>query len=440
VADFVEAPLPADPYTQLQARLLAAHQLTDYQKVEFIKKMPSLGAQKPSGLFAEMLRVCPKGQEGNSFFIHKFLSRLPKDLRLMPSGMDFADRWALADRADELWTHTAKQHHDVVAAVADEEQAAHVTAVSRRGGQGSRANNKPPPSSKKAPWKGKQQVDQKALDDSGLCYYHFMASSSTPTPWRSSQRPPTIPPAYRDLLVDFQDVLNPTGDLPPPTHEVEHHLITKGRPVSTRFRRLDPEKHEAARDAFAKLEKQGIIRRSNSCWASPLLMVRKTDGSWRPFGDFRQLNLITEPDKYPLPRMDDPAGRLKGCNIFTKLDLKQGYQQIPMAAADMKKTACSSLSACRLDWGTRASPSSDILGASGTTLRISNTFDRCWSGYERRVWFSTSRSAPLRSLLWISWATTYQRRGPHLYGVTSPPSRSSRCRQPSRSYRDSWEW
>ncbi len=176
VADFLEALLPTDPYTQLWARLLAAHQLLDYQKVEFIKKMPSLGAQKPSELFTEMLRVCPRGQEGNIFFIPEFLSRLPKDLRLMLSGMDFADRRALADRADELWTHTAKQHHDVVAAVADEEQAAHVAAVSGRGGQGGRANKKPPPppSSKKAPWKGKQQVDQKALDDSSLCYYHFM--------------------------------------------------------------------------------------------------------------------------------------------------------------------------------------------------------------------------------------------------------------------------
>ncbi len=106
--NFVEARLPADPYTQLRARLLAAHQFTDYQKVEFIKKMPFLGAQKPSELFAEMLRVCPRGQEGNIFFIHEFLSRLPKDLRLMLSGMDFADRRALADRADQLWTHTAR--------------------------------------------------------------------------------------------------------------------------------------------------------------------------------------------------------------------------------------------------------------------------------------------------------------------------------------------
>jgi hypothetical protein len=173
VADFVEAPLPADPYTQPRARLLAAHQLTDYQKVEFIKKMPSLGAQKPSELFAEMLRVCPRGQEGNIFFIHEFLSRLPKDLRLMLSGMDFADRRALADRADELWTHTARQHHDVVAAVADEEQSAPVAAVSGRSGQGGRASKKPPPPPKK-PHGKKTYVEQEVLEESGLCYYHYM--------------------------------------------------------------------------------------------------------------------------------------------------------------------------------------------------------------------------------------------------------------------------
>ncbi len=68
-------------------------------------------------------------------------------------------------------------------------------------------------------------------------------------------------------------------------------------------------------------------------------MVRKADGGWRPCGDFRQLNLITEPDQYPLPRMDDLAGRLKGCKIISKLDLKQGYNQIPMSSADISKTA-----------------------------------------------------------------------------------------------------
>jgi len=65
IADFVEAHLPADPYTQLRIHLLAAHQMSDYQKVEEIKRMPALGAQKPSEFLNEMLRICPRGQEAN---------------------------------------------------------------------------------------------------------------------------------------------------------------------------------------------------------------------------------------------------------------------------------------------------------------------------------------------------------------------------------------
>ncbi len=61
----------------------------------------------------------------------------------------------------------------MVAAVADEKQAAPVTAVSGRGGQGSRANKKLPPPPKKAPWKN-NWVEQETLDESGLCFYHYM--------------------------------------------------------------------------------------------------------------------------------------------------------------------------------------------------------------------------------------------------------------------------
>jgi len=56
MANFVEAPLPDDPYTQLWERLMAAHQLTDYQKVEVIKKM--LRAKKLSEILNEMLQIC----------------------------------------------------------------------------------------------------------------------------------------------------------------------------------------------------------------------------------------------------------------------------------------------------------------------------------------------------------------------------------------------
>jgi hypothetical protein len=68
-------------------------------------------------------------------------------------------------------------------------------------------------------------------------------------------------------------------------------------------------------------------------------MVQKPDGSWRPCGDYRRLNLVTQPDKYPVPNIQDLSSRLHGCTVFSKLDLRKGYYQIPMAAADVPKTA-----------------------------------------------------------------------------------------------------
>jgi Reverse transcriptase (RNA-dependent DNA polymerase) len=82
-----------------------------------------------------------------------------------------------------------------------------------------------------------------------------------------------------------------------------------------------------------------IIRRSNSPWSSPLHMVAKKDGSWRPCGDFRRLNVITKPDRYPLPNMADCSARLDGCKFSSKIDLQKGYLQVPVAAADVQKTA-----------------------------------------------------------------------------------------------------
>jgi transposase InsO family protein len=63
-------------------------------------------------------------------------------------------------------------------------------------------------------------------------------------------------------------------------------------------------------------------------------MVKKPDGSWRCCGDYCRLNNVTVPDTYPLPNMMDFSSRVAGCSIFTKIDLRKGYYQIPMHPAE----------------------------------------------------------------------------------------------------------
>jgi len=126
---------------------------------------------------------------------------------------------------------------------------------------------------------------------------------------------------FHAVLQEFPQVLNPSKVLPKVKHRVKHKIITSGPASAARYRRLDPAKLKAAKEEFSQLEKQGIVRRSSSQWASPLHMVKKPDGSWRPCGDFRLLNGATQPDRYTCPNLGDLTARLDSCKVFSKLDL-----------------------------------------------------------------------------------------------------------------------
>ena len=113
------------------------------------------------------------------------------------------------------------------------------------------------------------------------------ALSSTSLPMVEALSSPLLPtveahgssPSLQHVLDEFPSVLNTSKVLPRPTHRLEHFLVMEGCPVTAKYRRLDNDRLEAAKKEFAKLEKQGIIRRSGSNWASPLHMVKKADGT-----------------------------------------------------------------------------------------------------------------------------------------------------------------
>ncbi|GJS03833.1 putative reverse transcriptase domain-containing protein [Tanacetum coccineum] len=140
----------------------------------------------------------------------------------------------------------------------------------------------------------------------------------------------------RDFLEVFPDDLSGL----PPIREIEFQIeLTPGViPVAKFPYRLAPSELEELSEQLKELQDKGFIRPSSSPWGASVLFVKKKDGSFRMYIDYRELNKLTVKNRYPLPRIDDLFDQLQGSQFFSKIDLRSGYHQLRVHEDDIPKT------------------------------------------------------------------------------------------------------
>lgn len=144
---------------------------------------------------------------------------------------------------------------------------------------------------------------------------------------------------FEDLIHEYQDIFSSENDPLGRTDLVKHEIRTTGEPIKCRYRRTPIGLRDEVLQEEERMKEMGVIEPSSSPWASPVVMVRKKDGTLRYCIDYRRLNEVTLKDSYPLPNMEDCLDSLGGAKYFSTVDLSSGYWQVQMTDDAKDKTA-----------------------------------------------------------------------------------------------------
>ena len=141
----------------------------------------------------------------------------------------------------------------------------------------------------------------------------------------------------KDLTRRYPDVFT---DMPGETNVIQRRVkLTDDTPICCKPYPLPYAVSEELRNEVDSMLEMGVVRSSTSPYLSPIVMVKKKDGSNRVSVDIRKLNKIMEVDPEPMTTAEDLFRRLGGIKYLSKIDLIKGYWQIPVAPEDVYKTA-----------------------------------------------------------------------------------------------------
>ena len=127
-----------------------------------------------------------------------------------------------------------------------------------------------------------------------------------------------------------------------PASIIQHHLNVdpEKKPVQQRRRIFTPKRNKAVMDEVNKLLTANFIREVHyPKWLANVVMVKKTNGKWRMWVDFTNLNQAYPKDSFPLPKIDQLVDSIVRHKLLTFMDVFSGYNQIQMAEEDQEKTA-----------------------------------------------------------------------------------------------------
>lgn len=124
------------------------------------------------------------------------------------------------------------------------------------------------------------------------------------------------------------------------TDKVQHVIDTgDAPPVRQRYYSYSPKLLNVLHEGLEEWLQLGVVEASNSPWASAVLLVKKSDGSYRWVVDLRSVNKVTKADSYPLPKVNDILDQLRDAKYISSIDLKSAYFQIPLEESSKEKTA-----------------------------------------------------------------------------------------------------